>query len=408
MAAWPRQPSKDIFIGRQPICDANLSVCGYELLYRTGESAQSADFADGDRASARVAFNAFLEIGLERIAGDALAFLNVTRSFLIDGYYRALPRKQLVLEVLEDIQPNDRVLRVLREASNLGYRIALDDFVLRSGRDALLELADIVKVDVLALPRAQVESYPRELAGSGITLLAEKVETYEEFERCRTAGYDWFQGYFFCRPKVLREKAIPSDRLTLLQIISRLNDPEVEIEELEQLVERSVGLSYKLIRYVNSARYALPAKIDSIRRALVMLGLAQIRSCVTLLLLADLDDKPTELMVTALVRARMCQLLSEKPTQAARERNFLIGLMSVLDAMLDQPMDVLLEDLALAEEVKQALLARAGPGGLALRAALACESGAWDELMRLGLRAETVSAAYLKAIAWAKEAQAEL
>ena len=163
MSDWPGDSSKDIFIGRQPICDANLSVCGYELLYRRSERSDTAEFADGSRASARVAFNAFLEIGLERIAGDALVFLNVTRSFLIDGHYRALPRKQLVLEVLEDIQVDAKLLRALREASRLGYRIALDDFVLRNERDALLDFAEIVKVDVLALPRDQVESYPREL-----------------------------------------------------------------------------------------------------------------------------------------------------------------------------------------------------------------------------------------------------
>lgn len=397
----------DIFVGRQPIYDARLEVYAYELLFRAGDTT-TADVVDGDQATSQVIVNTFIEIGLDQIVGDRLAFLNLTRSFLIKDLSGVLPPGRVVLEVLEDIEPDAEVRTGLRRLGEQGYRIALDDFLYHESLRPLVELAHLIKIDILGMEPDILREHVRKLAPHGIPLLAEKVETREEFEFCKTLGFRYFQGYFFCRPDVARGRRMPPNRLAILRLLSRLQDPEISTRELEELISQDVTLSYKILRYINSAAVALPRQVESIHQAVVYLGLQAIKNWISLLSLAGLEDKPMELLVTTMVRARMCEELARATRQKNAQAFFTVGLFSALDAMMDRPLEELLDDLPLSESVREALLHQAGPAGQALQCVLAYERGDWDVARHAEFSAQTLREAYLTAVQWAETVSAGL
>jgi EAL and modified HD-GYP domain-containing signal transduction protein len=397
----------DIFVGRQPIYDRGLEVVAYELLFRSGES-NRAGVVDGDLATSQVLHNTFVEIGLDTIVGCKLAFINFTRGFILQDYTAVFPADRVVIEVLEDIAVDAALLTAIRALSTQGYTIALDDFVLRDHLRPLLEVADIVKVDILTLDRPTLQEYVTQLRPYNVQLLAEKVETRDDFDFCRDLGFDYFQGYFLCRPDIVKGQRTPANRLVTLRLLAKLQDPETEFDELEEIISRDVSLSYKLLRLINAAIYSLPKKIESIRQALLLLGTKFITSWVSLIMLTGVSDKPQELMVTALVRGKMCELLAQAMQQANKEAFFTIGLFSVLDAMLDTPMPEVLKPLPLAEETSRALLYQEGIGGQMLRCVLAYERGNWDEVVCPGLDRRCIKETYLQAITWAAEVSKEL
>ena len=396
----------DIFIGRQPIYDRSLEVYAYELLYR-GSEQNRAVVVDGDQATSRVIMNAFMEIGLNQLVGQRHAFINLTRSFLVDRDM-ILPADKVVLEVLEDVVVDEPLIRGVRRLREQGYRIALDDFTLREELLALVDLADIIKIDVMALKRAAVREHVSRLRRYKTVLLAEKVETREDFEFCRRLGFDYFQGYFFCRPSVIKGQGVPANRIALLRLLSELHNPDADVRRLEELISHDVSLSYKLLRYMNSAFFSLPNKIESIHRAVVFLGMQVIKVWVTVIALSGIDDKPHELITTLLVRAKMCELLASAMRSDSPEIFFTVGLFSALDALLDAPMDRILESLPLSDEIERALLYQDGPLGQVLRCALAYERGDWDAATCRDLERAIIRDAYLGALAWADRAAKEL
>lgn len=389
-------------IARQPIVDREVRVRGYELLFRSQPGSQARPF-DGDVATATVAINTLLDLGLECVAGRQSAFINMTRAFLTRELYTALPAERVVLEVLEDIQPDAEVLAAVRRARELGYRIALDDYVHAEALRPLLELADIVKVDAGALDDGALCEHARLLARPGLALLAEKIETRARFELARDAGYELFQGWFYARPDLVRRRSLLNERSALLRLLARIEDPSADFDEVGALVEQNVSLSYKLVRYVNSVLYNLPGPVQSVRHACTLLGLERVRSCVTLLLLSELDDKPQELMVNALSRAQMCQILARGAGTPQEHRNFTVGLFSLLDAFLDRPEGEILSELPLADGVRTAILEGDGNAGGALRAAIACERGDFDALEHGGLDPIQLQRAWLQATSWSRE-----
>ena len=308
-----------MFVARQPIYDRQLTVSGYELLFRE-DGVNRAVIGDDDAATSQVLLGAFTDIGLKELVGERPAFLNVSTRFVVEGYALPLPKDQLVLELLERAPVTPKLLAAIAGLRRDGYSVALDDFRLSDATRPLLALADIVKVDVLGVPRPSLPDIVAELRGCGGRLLAEKVETYEDFEFCHELGFDLFQGYFFCRPKIVKGRAIPAGRLGTLRIVGRMNEPGVQLKELEDLISRDVGLSYRLLRYINSAFFGLRREITSVRQALVLLGLENIRRWATLLALAGVDDKPHELLVTALLRARMCEQLAPPSAPSTQAR----------------------------------------------------------------------------------------
>ena len=388
------------FVGRQPIYGRSIDVFAYELLFRSNEINQ-ASFMDGDAATAQVMLNTFVEIGLDRIVDHHLAFINLTRDFVLGNYCVALPKDRVVLEVLENMDVDEELMEALQRLSGLGYRIALDDFVYHESLRPLVELADIIKVDVLELDRETVMQHVEILRQYPVKLLAEKVETHEEFEFCLDLGFDYFQGYFFCKPKVISAKPMPANRMAVLALLTQLQDPTIEISQLERIIQKDLSLGSEVLRYINSAFFEMPKQIDSINQAVYTVGADRLRMWASLLMLARIEEKPVELFVTAIVRARMCEQLALARHVREVDQYFTVGLFSILDGLLDQPMADIIPTLPLEREIRQALLDGQGLLGMTLACVLAYERGDWDAVLSHGVEVETVKAAYLEAISWA-------
>ncbi len=395
---------QQIFVARQPIFTQTMDVFAYELLFRSGEDTGSADVVDGDSATSRVLLNGLVEIGLDQLVGQHLAFINLTRTFLAsDGLLSAIPPEQLVLEVLEDIEPTESIINTLKRLKAAGHTIALDDFIYDNRFDPFIDLADIIKIDVRAIDAEAIRQHVDTLKPRSVKLLAEKVEDYDEFEFLKSLGFDYFQGYFFARPKIVSGKAITANQLAVLQLVARINDPEVEVDELSEIISSDVSLSHKVLKFINSPVSGLRTRVDSIQQAVVLLGMSTIKNWVTILALATGSQKPAELSTTAMVRAKSCELLARAVKLPKPDGFFTVGLFSSLDAMLDQPLADLLEELPLSEETVQALLKQQGVYGQALSCVLSLERNDFSVLQFEGLGLEELSEIYLQAVRWADQ-----
>ncbi|MFZ0255588.1 MAG: HDOD domain-containing protein [Gammaproteobacteria bacterium] len=392
-----------VFVGRQPIFDRELRVYGYELLFRSSETA-GAGAINGEIATAQVINNAFQEIGPEQILGPHRAFINCPDTLLRKGHCLVLSKDRVVLEVLESAIIDEGLVKVLQWMRQQGYAIALDDFVYHPRWEPLIPLAEIIKLDVKTLNTIQIRNHYERLRPRGAKLLAEKVETPEEFECYRDMGFDLFQGYFLARPMVVTGKKLPAARLAVLRLLARLNNPAIEFEQLEAELNRDPVLSYKLLRYVNSAFFGLSRRFSSVRQATVYLGLESIRRWVTLISMAGLVDKRHELIRMALARAKMCELLYEKVQLGDKERAFTVGLFSLLDALLGIPIPDVLQQLPLAEDVNVAIRDHSGALGAALHCVIAYEQGNWHEISFRGISSAVIKDAYARAVRWSFKA----
>ncbi len=390
----------DIFIGRQPIYDRKLGVYAYELLFRTADMNRAA-ITDGDKATSDVIINTFLEIGLDNIVSNRLAFINLTRSFFVNEHSISLPKDRVVLELLEDIEADDEVVAGVKRLTDQGYTIALDDFIYHESLKPLVQLADIIKIDIMALDRDEVRDHVQALRKHPLRLVAEKVETQEEFDYCMELGFDYFQGYFFAQPKVIRGQRLPNNRLAILKLLSRLQDPDISPQQLEDLIAQDVAFSYRILRYVNSASFALPRTIESIQQAVIILGLKSIKSWTTLLAMSQVDNKPAELVITAMVRAKMAEELAKAQKADRPDSFFTVGLFSALDALMDNTMEEILTQLPLADHISDALLHHKGTHGEVLSCVLAYERGQWDQIQPTRLNRSQIRDCYLTAVQWA-------
>ena len=388
-----------VLIGRQAIFDADLQVFGYELLYRSSQM-NAATFSDGDAVTARVMLNAFLEIGLDQLVGPHLAFINLTTKFLCEQLCEDLPKDRVVLEVLEDIPMDETVLESLSRLSGLGYTLALDDFEYQESLRPMVERCQMVKLDISALGMDRFAEQIAFLRQFNVKLLAEKVETQEEFEFCKELRVDYYQGYFFCKPVIVEGTKIPPNQMAILTLLSKLQNPDANMGEIEEVIRQDVSLSYKVLRYVNSAFFALSKKVDSIRQATCMVGLSRLKTWATLLVMAGLDQKPLELLMMALVRGKMCEELALTLKVDDPDEYFTVGLFSVLDALLDKPMEEVLALVELSQPVREALIQRSGPMGNVLGYVLAYESGDWEGIQSRSLQMDILRQSYFAALAF--------
>lgn len=396
-----------VFVGRQPILDRELNTYAYELLFRPGLG-NEAGFLDGEKATAQVIYNTLMEIGLDDLVGTSLAFINFTRDFLIGDIAHLLPPDRVVLEVLENVEIDVKLIKGVSSLAAAGFTIALDDFEYTPKWEPLIELAAVIKFDVQAIGAEKIQEQLQFLQKHNVQLLAEKVETQEEFEHFRELGFDYFQGYFFAKPKVISSNKLPDNHLALLNLMSRLQDTEIEIEEIELLVSQNVSLSYKLLRYINSAFFSLPKKINSVRQVVIYFGLQRLKNWASLMALTGIDGKPSELLQTGLVRARMCELLAVEGRLSGSDSYFMLGLFSILDALMDSTMEAILGKLPIAKELADALLNREGELGAVLSCCLACEQNNWSEMNLVGIKSEAINKIYMEAILWSRQAIAGL
>jgi len=399
---------KNIFIGRQAIYDKQLKVSAYELLSRSNAEHNESFVGEhnANLATTNVMLNALTEIGLQQLVGNHPAFINLTYDFLIGEC--AIPdlRNQLVLEILEDVEVNDELVAAVKKLSDSGYMIALDDFIYNDKMLPLVEIADIIKIDILLLDEQGLREHVKKLRQFNVRLLAEKVETQEEYELCKELGFDYFQGYFFCKPKIVESQRAPANRITIINILAQLQDPNVQIEKLEELISQDLALSYRLLKYINSAAFALQREVDSIHHAIVMLGLNTIRSLANLMLMSNIDDKPHDLLVIAIIRARMCEELSLHVDKKMKDTFFTAGLFSVIDALMDRTMEDIVSQLPLSAELKDALLEQKGIVGDALKCCIAFERADWEKVQFSGIEQSIIQKAYFDAVIWSNEAMA--
>jgi c-di-GMP phosphodiesterase len=392
----------DAFVARQPIFNPKLEVVGYELLFRgEGYANDVATIANPESATATVVLNALTELDLGRLVGSRTAWVNISREFVIGGLAHALPSGLVGLEIPETEQFDDDMIGALRDLKHEGYKLALDDFRYRPDSEALLDLFDVVKLNINELGHDRLSDLVERLKPYEGKLVAEKLSTQADHEFCVEAGCDLFQGYFFCRPAVACTRGIAANRLALLQVAAELNDPAVELDQVEQLIAHDVALSFRLLRYVNSAFFGLRGDVRSIGQALALLGVENIKRWATLSVLAGIDDKPTELTVTALIRARFCELAGEPLGIASPAELFTLGLFSVLDAMMDAPMIDVIASLPLTAEMRDALVSRKGKRGLLLQCVAGLETGEVSDLPQV---VDGAGELYLESMMWANSA----
>jgi EAL and modified HD-GYP domain-containing signal transduction protein len=398
----------ELLVARQPIFDAQMRVFGYEMLYRSS-SCNEFDGTEENAATAQVISAVFGSAETDQLTGRKNTFINFPQKMLVEGMASILPPKQTIVEILENVEPGEDVIEACRALRERGYRLALDDFTTADKVEGLLPFADFLKVDFRATTPAQQMDAALRFKGQ-LELLAEKVETQEEFSRAYEMGYQYFQGFFFARPVISASRQIQGFKLQFLRILNEIHRPELNFHRLANLLKREPALSYKLLRFVNSAWFGLRAPVESIERALSTIGEDAARKWLSVLTMANLAaDHPSELTVSTLVRARFFELLAtEAGLGYLRDDCFLVGMFSRLDAMLGRPLEELVEGLNLHGQIIRTLLDRPRPGDAmpaVWKLVLAYERGDWDVIgagaPETSLKPQTLTACYAEAVRWA-------
>jgi c-di-GMP-related signal transduction protein len=400
-------PATDIFVARQPIFDERQRVFAYELLFRSGTENYFIPGPNLDMPTSHVIASGML-LGLQKLTDSKPAFMNFSRSAIVGDFAFALRPRDVVIEVLEGVDPDDEVIEACRRMKAAGYRLALDDFVDRPDYAPLVEIADFIKVDVLATEPRERASLSKRYRSDKRRMLAEKVETREVLNETVAEGYQYYQGYFFARPTIMASKALTGYRLNYLRLIRELNGPDFDFARLEDVVKQEASLTLRLLRRVNSAAYGFRMTTSTVRHALVLLGEREIRVCATVWSLAEVaKDLPSEVIVTSTMRARICEMLARRAGLADRSSElFLVGMFSMLDAILQQPMEQILSTMPLSDDVRHALSGGQNELKAVLDAVMAYERGQWEEAAALAVKARftdrDISECYPDAIAWTR------
>lgn len=374
----PEDKELQIFVGRQSILDTRMEIYGYELLFRSGLD-NVFSHIDGDLATSAVISNSFFNLGFSNITQGRKAAINFTRNVLVGNYAQLLPQEILIVEILEDVEPDPEVIDAVSHLKNEGYLIALDDYKGDRFQNPLIEYVDLIKVDFSQAPPEKQLEFVDNFKPQGIEMLAEKVETQDEFESAMAMGYTLFQGYFFCKPTIISGNRIPGAKIARMRLLNEANKPDFDARRIEEWLAGDAPLSKKIMRFVNTALSDGNGEATSIKQAMQRMSVGELRKWISLGALTGLGcDKPRALLVTATVRARFCELLGGLFGLKGREDDlFLLGMLSTIDALLDVPMDKAIQEIPMPEDLRAALLG--GPCHLAhvLNIAIGYETGDW-------------------------------
>lgn len=402
---------KHKYVARQPIFDRSRKVIGYELLFRAGFDNVFNDYWSPDNASSQTLLDSFLLFGINELTGGKQAFINFTRNILLSNVASIFSSDFLVIELLETIEPDSQVIAASKKLKQNGYSLALDDFTFDLDLKPLMEYMDIIKVDFLETKgekrRKVFETLGIANHEKHIKLLAEKIETPEDFIQALDMGYDYFQGYFFSRPVVISRKDIPSAKINLLKLLGKIYQPEIDLYEVETVIKHDVSLAYKLIRFINSPNFGLTVEVQSIMHVLNLLGLKEVRKWVSLLVLSQLSqDEPGELVVDSVVRARFCELIADFTGKKEKSAEFfLMGLFSLIDTFFERPMTEILNELPLSRDIKDALINGTGFMGDVLHFVKSYQIGDWNTIFKtaskIKLDEEIIPELYFDTIVWA-------
>ncbi len=392
------------YVARQPILDVRGNLHGYELLFRAGPV--SAFSGDGDAATRDVLDN-LMAGGMERLAGEAVMFVNCTEEALCKRLVMVLPPERTVLELLETLSPSEELLQACRELKAAGYRLALDDFVWDAKWEPFLGLADYVKVDLSVTTSASRAALIKKLHGSTALLVAERVETRGDVEMARREGFTLFQGYYFCRPVLMKSRRIPPNQRVQLEMIEALQWRPLDIFMISRMVEKDAALTYRLLRMVNSPIYAVRHAVNSIEGALLMVGDDMFRRIATVAIVGKWkEQQPSELLFATFVRAKFCELFAGRVGLDAKEQ-YLLGMMSLLPALISVPMETIVQAVALRPEMRDALLGESNDESRPLEVLMCYEAGKWETCERLaesmGAERRQLPLLYESALAWARQ-----
>lgn len=401
----------DVFVARQPIFDRNDRLFGYELLYRNTASSTSAEGAAADTMCTDTVIHSFLDIGLDDLTDGHRAFVNCTREFLLDGQVELMPADKVIVEVLETVGNDDAVVAACRRLSDLGYQLALDDYVDDAAFDSLLRIARIVKIDVLHRDVGELVPLLQRLRHFNVQLLAERVETRQVHDECMQLGFDMFQGYFYQRPELVTRQEIGVTHAPMLRLLELLRDTERPESEVESGFRSDPALAYKLLRIVNSAAVG-GRGIESIGYAIRIVGRQMLYRWLALLMVSSMvtgtNDVDDQLVYAALLRARLCELIAESsPNVRSPQALFMVGLFSMLDVLLCMPIGDIFARVNVADDIREAVLHGAGPCAEPLLLAKAYQHGEWDVVDRiateLGVQPVQLPWLYTKSLTWVNE-----
>jgi len=401
------QACKAIFVARQPIFDAKETVWAYELLFRSSAQAKTADVAEDDLATASVIADGFA-LAFSGMDKSKKAFINFPQRLLLDDTVYALPREICVVEVLETITPTLEMITALTNIKSRGYTLALDDYVGQPGYEDVIRLADIVKVDLLGMSHDRLREVSADLRRYGCRLLAEKVEDRETYELSKILGFTLFQGFFFSRPETMTGSKVPTPVLAKMRLLRALSGDDFDVRALTKIISSDPSVSYRLLNFINSAAFSLRAKIQSIQQALTLLGKQQIRQWFLAVIISDFDStgKVQEAAYTSLQRARYLESMAKMYKNRAfpSETLFMLGLFSKLDVLLSQPMDKLMQNIALDKDVEDALLSKPSPYWSWLSLVEDIEIGNWEDVFAFlnnrDMDQEASATSYAEAITW--------
>jgi EAL and modified HD-GYP domain-containing signal transduction protein len=391
-----------VFISRQPVLDARRRVTGYRIAYASGRGDDAGDDVAGDGSATRLFGDIITVVGLQELVGTSLAHVPVTRRLLQTLGIPPVRPDQVVLRVAYSIAADPEMRRLLEALADRGYALSLYDLPGTAFDEDLLRLFGIVEVDPAAADDIQTAIAVGKVLGARATPLAVGLRTDEQFERAKVFGFELFAGSFFSRPRTTAVRHVPVGSLSMLASVARMQGDGATIEQLERVIDRDLGLSVKLLLYINSAHFMMRSKITSIRQAVMMLGARGVARWAMMVALTGGTAAPLELSIMALSRARMCELLAAGRADVAADEMFTIGLLSMADALLDTPLDRVLEELPLTDEVAVALLEQTGPAGEILEAVTSYEVGSFSS-SSVRAHGDSVAHAYLEALRWARD-----
>lgn len=398
----------DVFVARQPIFDRNQNVVAYELLFRKDHN-NIYDNVDADKATIDVISNGFLLIGMENLTGGKKAFINFTESLIKTDIVSTLPKDLVVVEILEDVDVNEEVISACKKLKVLGYTLALDDFIFEPRYKPLIELVDIIKVDFKLTKGIDRRRVIEKIGSSQIKFLAEKVETMEEYESAVRDGYSYFQGYFFSKPVILSSKDLPTYKNNHVMLLSELTKHDIDFNKIENIIKKDVSLSFKLLKFINSASFGFKTKINSIIHALMLLGKEDVAKWIYLIALREIgENKPDELMRTSVIRAKFGEMIASKIGMENRTSDlFFMGILSLINTIMSVPMETALEQMPINDEVKDALIGKQNKFRDVLELILAYEIGDWRRFSeyanKLNFNETYAPDLYVKSLEWANE-----
>jgi len=396
----------DVFVARQPILDRTQTVVAYELLYRSGNANSFTQGVDGDAATSSVITNGLMLIGLDSLACGKKAFVNFTENLLKSKVALMFPKESLVVEILEDIEPTEEIIEACRELKRNGYIIALDDFVFHPKYKPLIDLADIIKVDFILTQGEERRDIVRNISNRRIKFLAEKVETQEEFQQAIRWGYTYFQGYFFSKPIIVAGKDIPASQINMLMLFDRINQKEPDFDELAAIIERDLSLTFKLLKYINQAGQYMVTHIASMKHAIMVVGLKELRKWLSVVMVRGLGEKKPDIISRmCMIRARFAEKigLKIKMKENAPEL-FMMGMFSMIDVLMEKSMTDVLNELPIAESVKSALRGEEGIYSNVYQLVLAYERGDWGLIGEIAallkINERILPDLYIEAVNW--------